>query len=201
MCVCGGGGEGGEFYSGKGSDDIFAVKYAELIREFIQEKAAESIVDLGCGDFRVASRFASEVDSYIGIDVVEELIQYNRGQYSNEKVQFKYLDIAEEELPDGEICLIRQVLQHLCNNDIQRVISKLSKYRYAIITEHQLQKPSNVVNMDKISGMHTRLFYRSGVYLEQAPFNCKIEQAIQLPYDEHSYLQVYIINCENEAIN
>lgn len=75
-------------------DDIFAVKYAELIREFIQEKAVESIVDLGCGDFRVVSRFASEVDSYIGIDVVEELIQYNRGQYSNEKVQFKCLDIA-----------------------------------------------------------------------------------------------------------
>lgn len=28
----------------------------------------------------MVSKFASEVDSYIGIDVVEELIPYNRGQ-------------------------------------------------------------------------------------------------------------------------
>lgn len=79
------------------------------------------------------------------------------------------------------------------------MISKLSKYRYAIITEHQLKKPSNVVNMDKISGIHTKLFYRSGLYLEQEPFNCKIEQAIQLSYDKHSYLQAYITNYEGEV--
>lgn len=42
----------------------------------------------------MASKFASEVDPYIGIDAVEELIRYNRGQYSTEKVQFKCLDIA-----------------------------------------------------------------------------------------------------------
>jgi len=46
-----------------------------------------------------------------------------------------------EALPEGDICFVRQVLQHLSNDQIAGVLPKLGKFRWCFITEHLLPRP------------------------------------------------------------
>lgn len=186
---------GGGYYSGKGSDDKYGIPYAECICDFCEKHNIKRIVDLGCGDFRVGSKLTGACEYYTGVDCVEELIRCNQKKYGNDKTAFLYKDITDDELPDGDLCLCRQVLQHLNNSQIQMVMENIKRknYKYVIITEHLLNNPKAEKNLDKISGMHTRLFLGSGVYLDSPPFHYKIQKLACIPYDRKSHLEVMLV--------
>jgi hypothetical protein len=76
-------------------------------------------------------------------------------------------------LPPGDVVFIRQVLQHLSNNDIALVISKLTQYRVLVVTEHLPPNNDFVPNVDISNGAHIRLqgTFSSGVVLTAPPFN------------------------------
>jgi SAM-dependent methyltransferase len=115
---------GNEFFSGQGSLDKFAAPYVEWLTGFIAECGIKTIVDLGCGDFRIGQQICSAISvKYVGVDIVLDLIAFNQSRYGNATVSFKCVDIIEDELPDGDLCLIRQVLQHLSNAQISRVLT------------------------------------------------------------------------------
>src|SRR5438270_1457268 len=104
---------GQAYYSGDGSAEQFAQSYVELVADHIAQHGITSIVDLGCGDFRIGSRIAPLVPQYRGIDIVPQLVQYNTRHYGSERVSFECLDIVDDPLPPADLCLIRQVFQHL----------------------------------------------------------------------------------------
>ena len=185
--------KGNKYYSGKGSDAQYAIPYAKCIRNFCRNHNISSIVDLGCGDFRVGARFADVCNQYTGIDCVEDLVDYNNQNYGNERINFLCLDITKDVLPDADLCLVRQVLQHLSNTDIKRVLERCQKYPYVIVTEHLLNHLRQAPNLDKQHGLHTRLFFGSGVYLNKRPFNLKIKKIMEIPYDGNSHLEVQLI--------
>mgnify|MGYP002509779344 CR=1 FL=1 len=185
---------GYRFYSGKGSDEQYAIPYVECIKNFCSNNNVSSIVDLGCGDFRVGAKFADVCNHYTGIDCVKDLINYNKRKYQNDRISFLCLDITKDVLPNAELCLIRQVLQHLNNEDIRKVLEKCQKYQYVIVTEHLLNHLRQLPNLDKEHGLHTRLFFGSGVYLNKEPFNIKTEKIMEIPYDSNSHLEVHLIN-------
>jgi SAM-dependent methyltransferase len=179
------GGEGDEFYSGPGSLGQPAELYAERINAFIAEQGIKSVVDLGCGDFRVARRIVSDRIHYVGIDVVDDLISINRDRYGSDKVEFQCCDIIEDPLPDGQLCLIREVLQHLSNAEITRVLARLRKYRYVIYTDYQpLASRDFVPNRDIVHGHDTRLWKNSAVCLDQPPFNLGLELLLEVESSE-----------------
>ena len=170
------GGEKGHFSSGSGSTIEHAERYASVIRGFIREHGVRRVVDLGCGDFRIGARLVDGIDiSYTGIDVVPGLIEDNRRQYGGERVRFECLDITEDALPDGDLCLIRQVLQHLSNDQIGRILRKLDKYRFVIVTEHYPAPGAlREKNRDKPCGEDVRVYDGSAVFLDAPPFNCRV---------------------------
>ena len=96
-----------------------------------------------------------------------------------DNLTFECLDIATDSLPTADIVLIRQVLQHLSNKEVQSIISKLSAYKYVILTEH-LPNGSFEPNKDIISGQGIRLKKQSGLNLLIPPFNLKIKKEKQL---------------------
>jgi hypothetical protein len=57
--------------SGSGSAEQFAGPYCDLISRFISERRIRTVVDLGCGDFRVGREVAA---LYIGVDIVPDLV-------------------------------------------------------------------------------------------------------------------------------
>ena len=157
--------------------------YCKLIQSFISEHDIQCVVDLGCGDFKVASQWITEHICYEGVDIVPELIDYNNEKYGKENIHFQCLDIVTDELPDGELCLVRQVLQHLSNSEILQILNKLKKYKYVIVTEHITAKEyAHEYNIDKGHGACTRVFKQSGIYLDEAPFNMKVQKLLEFPY-------------------
>lgn len=163
------------FCSGGGSTTPTVVEpYVEAVRRHLEALSPRpgTIVDLGCGDFRLGQRFLDLTDRYVGVDVVPDLIAHHREKFGNERVSFEQLDIANDPLPPGDVCFIRQVLQHLPNAAIGKVLPKLRQYRFVFITEHH---PSEAAfrgwNFDRPPGMGIRVFEGSGVYLDKPPFN------------------------------
>jgi SAM-dependent methyltransferase len=181
------GGKRGEFYSGSGSSEFHAAKYAEAVRGFIRGNGVRTVVDLGCGDFVVGRQLAMPGVRYIGVDVVEELVSHNQREYGNADTSFQFLDIIEDELPDGDLCLLRQVLQHLSNAQIGKVLAKVRRYPFALITEHYPGPSVAVVpNKDKPHGSDTRIYDGSAVYLDRPPFSLEgLELVLEMDAVDH----------------
>ena len=166
------GGTQGAFHSGSGSSGTHAEHYAGVIRDFIRSRGVRSVVDLGCGDFRVGARLVEAGVIYTGVDIVPALIASNRRHFGSERVHFECLNIIEDELPAGDLCLIRQVLQHLSNEQISKVLDKVESYRYVIVTEHYPAPPAlRGKNFDKPCGEDVRIYDGSAVFLDASPFN------------------------------
>jgi hypothetical protein len=116
--------------------------------------------------------FVSGDFHYTGCDVVPDLIEHLNKNRASETVEFRCANIVEDELPDGELCLIRQVLQHLSNAEIKRVLENCRKYKYLIITEHYPDPNVKLIpNLDIPHGPDVRLHFNSAVVLDKPPFN------------------------------
>jgi hypothetical protein len=87
------------------------------------------IVDLGCGDFRVGRRFLEHCESYTGVDIVSDVVAANQAEFGSARCQFVKLNIIDDPLPPGTVCFVRQVLQHLSNDQILKIVPKLNQYR------------------------------------------------------------------------
>jgi len=179
----------GEFgSSGSGSHDPIIINpYIDLIHSLSKTEGFEGLrfVDLGCGDFNIGKSIYHLSSKYIGVDVVDDLILRNQRSHSNSIVEFRCLDIVNDSLPEGDVCFLRQVLQHLSNNQIQKILRRLGSYKWVIITEHY---PSSDLftksNIDKKTGASIRLVMGSGVYLTESPFSLDprlISQILEVP--------------------
>lgn len=177
------GAEGFRFYSGSGShDEVVTDAYVSAVSRFLAEfDHKPDVVDLGCGDFRVGARLRDLCGAYIACDIVEPLIEFNRSKFAGCGVDFRLLDLSADELPDGRIAFIRQVLQHLSNETIVRAVSALSsKYEYLVVTEHLPTNPGFQPNIDKMTGPDNRVKLNSGVVLTSPPFNLEPHDSIKL---------------------
>ncbi|SMO86951.1 class I SAM-dependent methyltransferase [Gracilimonas mengyeensis] len=174
------GGEGDDFYSGSGSHHPDIVDpYIEKVRSFLKSFEEPLVVcDLGCGDFNVGRQLIDHAKKYIAVDIVEELINRNKEKYQEEKLEFRCLDLAMEKWPSGDCAILRNVLQHLSNAEIQAIVRKLPGFKYVILTEH-VPDGDFIPNKDIISGQGIRLKKKSGVDLLASPFNLEVEEATQ----------------------
>jgi len=171
------------FYSGYGSHNPEIVKqYLDAIHSFLDTfRQPQLLVDLGCGDFNIGSRIAPRAEKYIACDLVADVIEHSKKQYSGKNIEFMVLDLVNDELPNADIFLVRQVLQHLTNSDIKNFCSKIKNHcSYLVLTEHLPASSVFRPNLDKPSGADNRLMFDSGVVLSAEPFNltCKSEEVL-----------------------
>jgi hypothetical protein len=89
-------------------------------------------------------------------------------------VEFKALDLVKDELPAGDIAFVRQVLQHLSNDQIKQFIAHAPLiYKFLIVTEHLPSRADFKHNFDKFTGPGTRMGDESGIVLTSPPFNLR----------------------------
>lgn len=169
------GGVKGEFCSGDGSTQEAVVgPYVAAVLRVVRDNQLENsrFVDLGCGDFRVGRQLVGECASYLGVDVVRALIERNNRHSSSDTVAFECADIVTSPLPPGDVCFVRQVLQHLDNTEISAILRKLEQFKLVFVTEHYpADADLQTRNLDKVHGGSIRLDRGSGVYLDAPPFN------------------------------
>jgi hypothetical protein len=177
----------GRFCSGPGSaTDSITQPYIKMIIEFLQSIDQEkTVVDLGCGDFEIGKHFIPYCSEYIGVDIVPNLIEKHELTNWGEHVKFICSDIIADDLPDGDICFLRQVLQHLSNDQIAKILPKLKKYKVIFITEDYPKNNKRIVpNKNMVHGSRIRAFDNSAVYLDKPPFNIPsqcLEMVLEVP--------------------
>jgi SAM-dependent methyltransferase len=166
-------GPDGGYSSGGGSHIPTVVDpYVEAVSDFLRQLGRPDVADLGCGDFSVGRRLRPACGHYLACDVVPSLIERNRGLFVGIDVDFRCLDIVADPLPPARIAFVRQVFQHLRNDQIAAVLPKLAAYDYLILTEH-LPEGAFTPNRDKAAGPGIRFYDGSGIVLDAPPFNLR----------------------------
>lgn len=177
------------FFSGVGSRGAPADIYVtSLLHELAVLRAHKeqplAIVDLGCGDYAIGQKIMHESpDRYLGCDIVPELIDYNKIKFGSDRISFLVLDAVADDLPQGDVYLVRQVLQHLSNKEIQTLINKLPRHAAIYITEGYPREAVGPINPDQPASHEVRFDWRTGrgrgVELDQPPYNLLLKQICQ----------------------
>jgi len=169
------------FFSGGASRgeavDAYVQEMARVLNNLSREKGRPiTIVDLGCGDFNVGRELLARIEQadYIGCDVVPELIEHNTRENSEGRIRFQLLDVVTDPLPNGDVCIIRHMFQHLSNEEIQAVLGKLAFYQKIYVTDGYPAIVRGGVNPDISAGFGVRYDWKTGVGrgidLDQPPF-------------------------------
>jgi hypothetical protein len=171
------------FHSGAGSRDAAVVRpYLDAMRTTLSALEAElgrkpDMVDIGCGDFHVGAQVRPFCARYTACDVVPALIDHHRDQGLHPDVTFRVLDIALEPAPRADVICVRQVFQHLGNEDIAAALPNITgSARWLVISEH-VPDGDFIPNRPKPPGPVTRLDAGSGVDLAAAPFGLRARNA------------------------
>lgn len=163
------------FYSGSGSHEQHITKpYIQAMRDVLLNMGKPDVVDIGCGDFAVGSQLRPYCRTYIAGDIVESLILRNRKKYEKLNVDFRVIDIANDDIPKTKVLVVRQVFQHMSNADIMKSIANIAgSCEYLIVTEHIPYYEDFPHNLEKSIGPDIRLYVDtpSGVVLTSSPFN------------------------------
>ena len=149
--------------------DAYVEALSSLTNEYPNIK---SVVELGCGDFNIGKRISPLFESYIGIDIVENLVKRNNSIFASDTISFVCKDITKDDLPRADMICIRQVLQHLSNADIANFLAKISgNYKYLVVTETMHRSWRFKPNKDIVTGPGVRFHKKSGVVLDAPPFS------------------------------
>ena len=102
----------GESRSGTGSS---LRKTANLRRELpllLSQYRIQSILDVPCGDFHWMKEVDLTGTSYLGVDIVDELITANRARFATKDVEFRRGDFIKETLPRADLVDRRDCFIH-----------------------------------------------------------------------------------------
>lgn len=119
--------KGTESMSGEGSGLIQTSVIRQELPKLLKEIKAHSLIDAPCGDLFWIKEIELPVEKYLGIDIVEELIDQNKKKYANQQRSFMALDIIEDEIPKADIILCRDCLVHLSFKQCIKVIKNFKK--------------------------------------------------------------------------
>jgi len=142
---------GGESRSGPGSGLEQTKIVRKEISKILNDLEINSILDIPCGDFHWFKEMDLTSISYIGADIVKDLIDLNTTKYSKPNRTFVNLDIRNDKLPNVDLILCRDLFVHLSFNDIQKSIKKIQEScsKYLLITSY----PSVEKNHDIKTGL------------------------------------------------
>jgi SAM-dependent methyltransferase len=125
-----------ETASGRGS----SLKRTEAIRRdlpaLFRDFGVQTVVDAGCGDLNWFNTLPVNLQRYVGIDIVEDLVAVNRLRHGRPRVEFISLDIIRDPLPGADLVVCRDCLVHLKNSQISAALRNFrrSGSRYLLAT-------------------------------------------------------------------
>lgn len=155
--------QGTESISGPGS----SLKATALVREHLSalflDLQIRTLSDAPCGDAKWISQITGPLDSYVGYDIVPELIQENLERRTSANQFFHEANIIVDVLPKTDAILCRDCLVHLPFDAAHEAIKNFVKSHstYLVATTF----PATAANLDSGYGGWRRL------NLETAPFN------------------------------
>lgn len=137
--------------SGDGSKIENVREYVDVLQKYIDKPEIKTVLDLGCGDWQFSKFLDLSSVLYLGVDVVDSVIDSNIDLYSASNIDFISRDIITYELPQVDLIICKDVLQHLSNRDVISVLIKIIKSsKFALITNDF--NPESTSNIDIENG-------------------------------------------------
>ena len=137
--------------SGAGSKLENIKEYVDILQKYIDKPEVKTVLDLGCGDWQFSKFLDLSSVSYLGVDVVESVIESNSTSYSASNIKFISRDITAYEVPKADLIICKDVLQHLCNKDVVNILVKIiTSSKFSLITNDF--NPDNTENKDIDNG-------------------------------------------------
>lgn len=157
----------GKGTSGIGSTLPNTELYRELLQDFLESFDIKTVVDVGCGDWEFSQAIDWTGINYIGFDIVKPVIKRNIAKYGTSNIIFKHGNAIEMDLPQADLLICKDVLQHLPNEDILKFIQQLGKFKYCLIT--------NDVNPVTLSSDNPEIKHGEDHYLDlsKPPFSLR----------------------------
>jgi SAM-dependent methyltransferase len=167
-----------ESKSGGGSTLEETEDIRQQIKQLVKDKEIKSVVDAPCGDFNWMKDIVYSFESYTGCDIVPELIADNQ-KYANSIIKFQEFDITQNEIPEADLLIVRDVIGHLSLEDGKKAIANIlnSKCKYLLTTtwynlndeNYNHENRNNTVTLDAQWERGAAAFYP--VCLHSEPFN------------------------------
>jgi len=129
------------YSSGPGSTIEYTENLRKHLSEILNKFNIKTVFDAPCGDLVWMSVFLRDNPSlnYIGGEIVQGLVDRHLKYYQGVPGRsFIHLDITEDQIPDSDLWIVRDVLFHLSPENIKKVFLnfKNSNVKYILTTSH-----------------------------------------------------------------
>jgi Methyltransferase domain. len=119
--------------SGENSLPENTVEYRKFLQKFLKDYEIKSVIDVGCGDWQFSKFIDWSGINYVGVDIVKSVIIKNKKEYEKENIHFYCKDAVRYTLSEADLIIIKDVLQHLSNKNVLKILRQLKKFKYVLL--------------------------------------------------------------------
>jgi hypothetical protein len=136
-----------ESISGPGSELRFTRRLSYELSALLKRFGISSLADAPCGDCNWMQHVDLGPCTYLGCDIVEELIERNKIALGSSK-EFKHCNLIEQVIDRVDLIMCRDMLAHLTNEQIFKVLKnfKASGAKYLLVTTNILSKENTTID-------------------------------------------------------
>lgn len=113
--------------SGEGSDLVQTEVIRRELPKIVKELSIRIFLDAPCGDWYWMKDTNLGVEQYIGVDIVETMIEKHKVSYAGSARIFQCLNLAMDPLPKADLIFSRDCLVHLTFEDAIKIIANFKK--------------------------------------------------------------------------
>ncbi len=182
-----------ETVSGPGSTLRVTQKMRQELSALLKRFNIKSIADAPCGDCNWMRYVDIGECKYIGIDIVQNLIEKNRKTFGGTR-EFMHLNLIENIIPQVDMIICRDMLTHLTYEQIFNVLRnfKQSGSKYLLATTNVITQR----NVDMPNTGECRYLYLN---LELPPFNFPrplaiIEEGVPFEGERGKHLALWFLD-------
>ena len=132
-----------ESVSGHGSTLDATAEIRRVLPLLFDHYDIKSVLDIPCGDYHwFAHMKLPQNITYIGADVVADLVMANRKQYPG--VDFRLADIVSDPLPFVDLVFVRDLFGHLPNHKVKAALANVrrTKAKFLLATTFPTRETS-----------------------------------------------------------
>jgi hypothetical protein len=185
--------------SGKGSSLSYAENFVNTLVITIDDFRIKNILDCSCGDWNWMKTIKDKLPSYLGVDVVQEAIDVNVKNFSDEKINFVCNDMLSElkskESNSFDLIICRQTFEHLSTQYIIDVLTEIKR-----VGKYLLVNSNNTV-LENLNFVENGLYSRN-INLTLTPFESILGEPTFYFYDSEGQKTEgnlgYFYSLENE---
>ena len=99
--------------SGPGSTLAHTETLRAALPKLFKKYKVKKFVDAPCGDWHWMQHVNLKGVSYLGLEIVEDLVEINSRDFGTRKIKFQLADITSDKLPKADMVMCRDCLFHL----------------------------------------------------------------------------------------